>query len=127
MLRQTGGTERTLLLQFLSETEEGEVQRAAAFGKRPHKPWTLRLLSSMDLTGTARNTHIHPSATDRTDKAWAAQDNKNLAGESTPLLDGLTSCPELLELQILRNRKSLAGNSSLAVPGSFEVSLYGQY
>lgn len=99
MVRQTGGAEGTLLLQFPSGTQAGEVQwAAAAFGKRPCKPWTLRLLSSMDLAGNLQGTlHEHSSATDRTGHGLA-QDNENLAGESTPLLDGLTSSPELLEL-----------------------------
>lgn len=72
----------------------------------------------------ARNTsHTHTQTGQP--KHGLAQDNKNLAGESTPLLDGLTSSPELLVLEILRNWKTFAGNSCLAVPGSFEVFVYG--
>lgn len=64
MVRQTGGTEGTVS----GGTEEGEAQWDAASGKRPCKPWTLRLVS-MDLTGNLQGTlHTHCSAIDRTQK-----------------------------------------------------------
>lgn len=80
MLRQRGRTERALLLQVPSGTEEGEVHWDAACGKRPCQPWTLGLLSSMDLTATLQETlHIHSSATDRAAKTWAATGQQKLS------------------------------------------------
>lgn len=82
VLRRRGGTERALLLQVPSGTEEGEVQWNAACGKRPCKPWTLRFLSSMGLQdGNLQGTlHIHSSATDRAAKTWAGTGQQKLSG-----------------------------------------------
>lgn len=112
MLRQTGGMERAL---FPCGKEEGKVQWDAAFGKRIWQGTCKKDFTYTPLPQTGQKKH------------GLAQDNKNLAGESTPLLDSLTSSPELLELRILRNWKTFAGNSCLAVTGSSEVFVYGQY
>lgn len=128
VMRQRGGTERALLLQLPRGTEKvsssGLLLPLGRGRANPgHQDWCLLIWQ-----GTCKKhlTHTPLPQTGQT-KHGLAQDKKNLSGESTPLLDGLTSSPELLELQILRNWKSLAGHSSLAVPGYFEVSLYGQY